>query len=380
MLETVLVIAIGVSMAYGVAALVAVARLTRLRPKRPDDFTPPVTVLKPVKGLDPGQLENFRSFFRQDYPSYQILFGVADPKDPAVPVIQQVLAEHPEADARLVLCPNLLGPNAKVSKLHQMAAEARHEILIVSDSDTRVAPDYLRHVAAPFADPAVGLATAFYRGGAPAGLAAHLERLCIHALFVPGALVACLLDGQITFGLGATLAVRRKVLEDLGGFAAFTHVLAEDYLLANRAVAAGATVALADTVVDCVLGRIPFQAFFARQVRWARTNRCCRPLGYLGSFLRHGLALSLLLLLLSGPTPLSLALLGASTCLQAAVTWVVSARVLRAPDPARGLWLLPLADILSIALWVLAFAGNTITWRGLRYRMTRGGHLIPLDG
>jgi ceramide glucosyltransferase len=367
-------------LAYGVVALVAAARVGRLRHREPDGFAPPVTVLKPVKGLDPDQLENFRSIFRQDYPSYQILFGVADLEDPAVPAIHQVLAEHPDADAHLVVCPDLPGPNAKVSKLHRMVTEARHEILVVSDSDTRVEPDYLRRVAAALADPGVGVVTALYRGGAPVGLGAHLERLSIHALFVPGALVACLLEGRLTFGLGATLAVRRKVLDELGGFAAFTHVLAEDYLLANRAVAGGASVALADTVAECVLGRIPFREFFLHQLRWARTNRCCRPLGYLGAFVRHGIALSLILLLLAGPTPLALALLAATAALQAAVAWTVSARVLCAPDPARGLWLLPLADLLGLFLWILAYAGNTVTWRGQRYRMTRRGELVPLGG
>ncbi|HEY7676024.1 MAG TPA: glycosyltransferase, partial [Candidatus Methylomirabilis sp.] len=275
MLGRLLLVLIGISLGYGAAALVAMARLARRTGYRDEGFAPPMTILKPVKGMDPDLLGNLRSFCRQDYPAYQILFGAADPEDPAVGVVHQVLAEHPEADARLVLCPEPLGPNGKVSSLHQMAAQARHEILVISDSDTRVAPDYLRRVAAPFADPEVGLVTALYRGVAPAGLAAHLERLIIHTLFVPGVLVAYLLEGM-TFALGATMAMRRKVLDDLGGFAAFAHVLADDYQIGRRAVAAGYTVALADTMVDCVLGRISFRIFFARQVRWARTMRSCR--------------------------------------------------------------------------------------------------------
>lgn len=378
MLGWLLLVLIGLSLGYGAVALVAMARLARRPGHRDEGFTPPMTILKPMKGLDPDLLENFRSFCRQDYPAYQILFGAADPEDPAVGVVRQVLAEHPEADARLVLCPEPLGPNGKVSSLQQMAARARHEILIISDSDTRVAPDYLRRVAAPFADPEVGLVTALYRGLAPAGLAARLERLIIHTLFVPGVLVAYLLEGM-TFALGATMAVRRKVLDDLGGFAAFTHVLADDYQIGQRAVAAGYTVALADTMVDCVLGRIPFRDFFARQVRWARTTRSCRPAGYLGTIIRHGVFLSLLFLLAEGPTALGLGLLVTTLTLRHTVAVMVSAKVLRLPDPARDLWLLPFADILSIALWVLAFSGNTVTWRGLRYRMTRGGHLVPLD-
>jgi ceramide glucosyltransferase len=377
MLGRLLLVLIGLSFAYGAAALVAMARLACRPGRRDQGFTPPMTILKPVKGLDPDLLENFRSFCRQDYPAYQILFGAADPQDPAVGVVRQVLAEHPEADARLVLCPEPLGPNGKVSSLQQMAAQARHEFLVISDSDTRVAPDYLRRVAAPFADPEVGLVTALYRGVAPAGLAAHLERLIVHTLFVPGVLVAYLLEGM-TFALGATMALRRKVLDGLGGFAAFANVLADDYQIGQRAVAAGHTVALADTMVDCVLGRIPFRDFFARQVRWARTMRSCRPAGYLGTIIRHGVFLSLLYLLAEGPTALGLGLLVATMALRQVVAVTVSTKVLRVADPARGLWLLPLADALSIALWVLAFVGNTITWRGLRYRMGRGGVLTPV--
>ncbi len=379
MLGRLLLLLIGLSLGYGVVALVAMARLARRQPPRGGAFTLPLTVLKPVKGLDPDLLENFRSFCRQDYPTYQILFGAADPQDPALDLVRQVLAEHPEVDASLILCPQAIGPNGKVSSLQQMAAHARHEILLVSDSDTRVAPDYLRRVAAPFADPAVGLVTALYRGVAPAGLAARLEGLMIHTLFVPGVLVAYLLEGM-TFALGATMAVRRKVLDELGGFAAFAHVLAEDYQIGQRAVAAGYTVALADTVVDCVLGHRSFGEFFTRQVRWARTTRSSRPAGYLGTIIRHGIFLSLLLLLAEGPTALGVGLLVVTMALRYAVAAMANTRVLHLADPARGLWLLPLADTLSITLWALAFAGNTITWRGDRYRMTRGGRLIPLDG
>lgn len=378
MFGAVLLVLIGLSLGYAAVALVAMARLAP-RLDRPDEaFTPPMTILKPVKGLDPELLENLRSFCRQDYPTYGILFGVADPQDPALGVVRQVLAEYPEADARLVPCPEAIGPNGKVSSLQQMAALARHEILVVSDSDTRVAPDYLRRVAAPFADPRVGLVTALYRGVSPAGLAAHLERLIIHTLFIPGVLIAYLLEGM-TFALGATMAVRRKVLEQVGGFAAFAHVLAEDYQMGQRAVAAGYTVALADTVVDCVLGRMPAPHFLTRQIRWARTMRSCRPGGYLGSLIRHGIFLSLLLLLVEGPTGLALGLLSATIALRLAVAVVVSVRVLRLPDPAQGLWFLPVADALSLLLWALAFAGNTVTWRGRRYRLVHGGRLMPLD-
>lgn len=378
MLAWVLIVLIGMSLAYGVVVLVAAGRVVRRRGPAGSASQPPVTILKPVKGLDPDLLENFRSFFQQDYEEYEILFGVADPNDPAVPVIQQVMAEHPKIEARLVLCLEALGPNGKVSNLHQMAGLARHDILIVSDSDTRVGRDYLRRVVAPFVDPKVGVATALYRGASPVGMAALLERLMIHTTFVPGVLAGYLLEGM-TFAFGATMAVRRQVLDELGGFAAFVSLLAEDYQIAYRAAAAGHTVAMADMVVDSVLGRIPFRDFFARQVRWSRTNRVGRPGGYAAAFIRHGVFLSLLLLLAQGLTPLSLAALASTTALRLGVVATVTTKILRAPDPCRGLWLLPAADALSLLFWALAFTGNTITWRGQRSRITRSGHLEPID-
>ena len=377
MLAWLLLVLIGASLAYGVVVLLAAARLGR-RPHVPTEaFLPPVTILKPVKGMDTGLLENFRSFCRQDYPEYEVVFGVADPEDPAVPVIHRVIAEHPGTTARLVLCLERLGPNGKVSNLDQMAGLARHDILIVSDSDTRVEPEYLRRVAAPLADARVGVVTALYRGVAPEGLAAHLERLMIHATFVPGILAGYLLEG-ITFAFGATMAVRRKVLDEMGGFAAFAHMLNEDYQIAQRALAAGHAVALADLVVDCVLGRMAFHDVFARQVRWSRTNRIARPGGYALAVIRHGVFWSLLLLLAQGPTPLALGALAATAALRLTIVVTVTTWVLRAPNPARGLWLLPLADALSLLIWALAFTGSTVTWRGQRFRVSREGHLEPI--
>lgn len=376
MLEWVLVVLIACSVAYSAVVLVA-ARLARRHRNDLQSGFPPVSILKPIKGLDPELAENLRSFCRQDYPEYEVLFGVADPADPAVPAIRQVLAELPQTTARLVLCLERLGPSGKVSNLHQMAGLARHDILVVSDSDTRVGPDYLRRVTAPFDNPQVGVVTALYRGIAPEGCAALLERLMIHTTFVPGILAGYLLEG-ITFAFGATLAVRRKVLDEMGGFAALTHMLNEDYQIAQRARAAGHTVAFADLVVDCVLGRMTFREFFARQVRWSRTNRIGRPGGYACAVIRHGVLWSLLLLVASGPTPLGLAALAATVTLRLAVVLTVGSLVLRLPDPARGLWLLPLADALSLVTWGLAYTGNTVTWRGGRYRVTRGGHLEPL--
>jgi ceramide glucosyltransferase len=378
MLRWLLVAAIGVSLGYSVVTLVGAARWVRRRRPRGDDFTPPVTLLKPVKGPDAELLENLRSFFRQDYPEYQILFGAADPEDPAVPVVRRVLTEHPEADAQLVLCPESLGPNAKVSTLHQMVPFARHDVLVVSDSDTRVPSDYLRQVAAPLAHPRVGVVTALYRGAAPTGLAANLERLLIDTQFIPRVLAASVVEG-VRFTLGATVALRRKVLDELGGFAPFARVLAEDYQFGYQAVAGGHTVALASVVVDCVLGRVPFRDFFLRQVRWERTTRACRAGGYFGSVLRHGVFFALLLLLLQGPSAWTVGLLAAISGLRLSVALAVSAGVLRALDTVRSLWLLPLSDALSVLLWVLAFTGNTVTWRGQRYRLRRGGYLVPLD-
>ena len=218
-----------------------------------EQFSPPISILKPLKGTDPEIYESFRSHCLQDYPEYEIIFGVSDPNDPAIESVKKLQREFPDRRIQLLVCSKILGANVKVSNLAQMLAEARYDWLIVNDSDIRVEPDYLRRVTAPLADPRVGMVTCLYRGVAAAMLGSHLEGLGISTDFCPSVLVARQLEGGIRFGLGSTLAFRRAELEKIGGFTSFVDYLADDYELGKRIAGLGLTVKLSDVVVETYL-------------------------------------------------------------------------------------------------------------------------------
>src|ERR1700722_4568937 len=242
---------------------------------------PSVSILKPLKGIDPDIYASFRSHCLQDYAEYEIIFGVSDPGDPAVASVKQLQQEFPERTIRLVISPNKLGPNVKVSNLGQMLSTARFEHLIVNDSDIRVDPDYLRRVIAPLANKDVGMVTCLYRGVAAPTLGSRLESLGISTDFCPGVLVARQLEGGVRFGLGSTLAFRRTDLERIGGFHSIVDYLADDYELGRRIAGLGLQVLLSDVVVETHLPAYALHGFFAHQLRWARGVRDSRAGGYI---------------------------------------------------------------------------------------------------
>src|ERR1700731_3294812 len=241
----------------------------------------PVSILKPLKGTDPEMYESFRTHCLQDYPEYEIIFGVSDPSDPAIENVNALQREFPERRIQLVVYSKILGANVKVSNLAQMVPEAHHDFLIVNDSDIRVEPDYLRRVTESLSDERVGMVTCLYRGVASATLGSHLEALGISTDFCPGVLVVRQLEG-IRFGLGSTLAFRRSGLEKIGGFISFVDYLADDYELGKRLSGLGLALHLSDVVVETYLPRYVLRDFFAHQLRWARAVRDARAGGYLG--------------------------------------------------------------------------------------------------
>jgi ceramide glucosyltransferase len=330
-----------------------------------------------VKGLDPGLIENGRSFCRQDYPSYDVIFGVADPHDPAVAALRAVLDGSPASPHRLVIGPEVYGPNRKVSLLQQMLPYAAHEIIVISDSDVRVGPDYLRHVASPFLDQTVGLATCLYRGEGARGFAARLEAWAINATFAPSVMAAYGVEG-VTFAFGSTLAIRRKILEQAGGFAKYGELLADDYHLAQEARRQGYRLLLSDYPVACILGRPRLAEVFSRLVRWTRTHRACRPIGYFLSGISHGTVFSILYLLLERFSPPALAIATAAIGTRAVAAVVVDALILKSRGALARLWLLVPGDLVSFLAWALSFAGNRVRWRGAVYRIGDGGRLIAL--
>ena len=237
---------------------------------------PPISILKPLKGTDPEIDESFRSHCLQDYPQYELIFGVSDPDDPAIESVKELQRKFPGRRIQLVVSPKILGANVKVSTLAQMLAEARYDYLIVNDSDIRVQPDYLRRVTAPLADLRVGMVTCLYRGVAGATLGSRLEALGISTDFCASVLAARQLEGGIRFGLGSSLAFRRAELEKIGGFASFVDYLADDYELGRRMAGLGLKVELSDVVVETYLPAYSLGEFFAHQLRWARGVRDAR--------------------------------------------------------------------------------------------------------
>jgi ceramide glucosyltransferase len=333
---------------------------------------PPVSILKPLKGTDPDIYESFRSHCLQDYPEYEIIFGVSDADDPAIESVKQLQREFPARAILLVVCSKILGANVKVSNLAQMLAAANHEHLIVNDSDIRVEPDYLRRVIAPLADEAVGMVTCLYRGVAAPTLGSQLESLGISTDFCPGVLVARQLEGGLRFGLGSTLAFRRADLQRIGGFESFVDFLADDYELGRRIAGLGLRVVLSDVVVETHLPAYDLRGFLAHQLRWARGVRDARAGGYIGLISTYGLMWALLMVITAHAAPWSWMFFGATVLLRLAVALTVGKSVLRDTHLLKQLWLLPVRDLIAVLVWIASFAGHTVSWRGDRFMLEKG--------
>jgi len=340
-------------------------------------WTPPVSFLKPLRGADPGLYESFRSHCRLDYPEYELIFGVSDPADPAAELVERLQAEFPDHNIRLVVCPKVLGTNLKVSNLVQMLPQARHEFLIVNDSDIRVDPDYLQRVMREFAPSTspgqarVGMVTCLYRGIVGKTLGSKLESIGISTDFSAGVLAARRIQGM-RFALGSTLAFPRKALDTIGGFQPLADYLADDYELGARIATAGFKVRLSDVVVDHQLPDCGVRGFLQHQLRWARTIRDARRRGYAGVGLTFGLPWALLALLLSGGAAWAWGLLAVTAALRLAMAIIVGRKVLHDTDVLRLLPLLPLRDLVAMMVWIASFTGHTVAWRGDQFVLEKG--------
>ena len=334
--------------------------------------TQAVSILKPLKGVDPEIYGSFRSHCLQNFPEYEIIFGVSDRNDPAIASVRQLQLEFPDRSIRLVVCEKILGTNVKVSNLAQMLPHARYECLIVNDSDIRVEPDYLEHATAQLADEAIGMVTCLYRGIPAPTVASQLESLGISSDFIPGVLVARQLEGGIRFGLGSTMAFRRADLARIGGFESILDFLADDYELGKRIADLGLKVHLSRVVVETHLPEYSLHGFLSHQLRWARGVRDARAGGYFGLVSTFGLMWSLLNLIAAHAAPWSWAVLAAVYGSRLAVALVVGKSVLRDQHVLKNLWLLPLRDMIAVGIWIVSFAGHTVTWRGDRFKLKHG--------
>ena len=342
------------------------------RAARPTQTALPVSILKPLKGTDPEMYESLRSHCLQDFSEYEIIFGVSDRADPAIPLIERLQLEFPQRAIRLVFCGKSLGTNTKVSNLAQMLPDARHELMLVNDSDIRVPANYLQRVTAPLADAQVGLVTCLYRGVPGRTLGSRLESLGISTDFSAGVLAAQQLEGGMRFGLGSTLAFRRHDLQAIGGFEAFVDYLADDYEMGRRISERGLKVKLSEVVVETYLPPYTLREFGDHQLRWGRTVRDSRRWGYLGLAFTFGFPWALLALLLSRGAPWAWALLAIALGLRFAVALLVGRSILRDRELIPLLPLLPIRDLIAMLLWIASLAGETVVWRGDSFRLKNG--------
>jgi len=342
------------------------------------NFTPPVTILKPVRGADAEAYKNFASFCRQDYPEVQIIFGVREASDPAVPIIKKLITDFPACDIELVISDREIGYNAKVSNLHNMASNAKHQILLIVDSDIRVEPNYLRRVVAPMQRETVGMVTCLYRGANARTPAALLENIGISSTFGPEVYSSRLLEG-IAFALGSTIVMRQDILERMGGFPAVADYLADDFMLGNLTAKLGYEVVLSDCVVDHISGPDTMLMMLKHQLRWGRSTRISRPWGYPGLLLTYGTATSLLALLAWDFSRFAWWLLAVTMFVRALPAFVVGVIGLKDFVLARYFWLLPVRDLITFMIWAVSFVGDEIQWRGDRFRVLPDGKLAPAE-
>ncbi len=352
--------------ALGLASFLRDRRKKLKQPLLPDSQLPPVSILKPLKGVDPEIWESFCSHCEQEYLQSQIqmIFGVSDPADPAIEVVRRLQVKYPKLAIELLVCDRILGTNIKVSNLVQMLPAARHETLLVNDSDIRVPADYLRRVTAPLADASVGLVTCLYRGVAGPTLGSRLEALGISTDFVPGVLSARFLGKGLHFGLGSTLAFRRRDLEAIGGFETLLDYLADDYELGRRIASTGKRVELSTATVTTFLPAYTLRQFFRHQLRWSRTIRDARRWGYAGLLFTFGPPWALLMLLAARGAAWAWGLFVVTLALRLACAFVSAEAVLHDRQMLRNILLLPLRDLIAPLVWSAGFVGNRIHWRG----------------
>jgi ceramide glucosyltransferase len=367
---------------YLLSLYCVVAYFRDLRESHPANprFTPPVSILKPVRGVDHQAYENFASYCRLDYPEYEIIFALADPDDPAVPVIEKLQADFPGRSIRIVKNVVRLGTNSKVNSLCRLVQEAKYELLVMSDSDVRVEPNYLREAAAPLADSEVGAVTAFCRCLSSGSIVANLHALGMCLDSVPSALVARKLEGKMQFAFGWTMATTKRHLSKIGGWEAMVNYHSDDFELGNRIARQGYRVELMSQPVQMVFPQETTGQYFRHELRWSIGLKNVRPAGYRGLLFTHGLPWALLAAAVAaeaGWAALALAHLLAYVTLRLGLAWTTGVWGLRDPEAGKRLWLVPLRDAMSFIVWVAGFFSNTITWRGLVYRVQKG-QLFPI--
>lgn len=341
---------------------------------------PPVTLLKPLCGLEPRLEANLESFFRQDYPRFEIVFGARHEHDPALALVSQLSRRYPDVPVRIVLAGEPDRANAKVCSLEKMVAAASSDYLVISDSDVAVTPDYLQEVVRPLLDPRVGLVTCLYRGVPSGGIWSRLEALGMSVEMPAGVLVAHMLEGM-RFALGPTMATRRDVLDSLGGIGILAEYCADDYVLGKKVAESGRTVVLSSHPVDHIVLNGSCKDSMLHQVRWMKSTRFSRPAGHVGSGLTFAMPFGLLGLaagIALHNWVLGAALLGVAVLNRMALAVGTGWSVVGDRRALRDCWLYPLRDLMGFGFWAASFLGTTIVWRDQQYRLEKEGRMVRL--
>ena len=339
---------------------------------------PPVSVLKPVHGLEPALRENIESFFLQDYPDYEILIAAAEENDAALEVVREVCARYPRIPSRVLVTGEPPWPNPPAYAFHRMTAISQHEILVTSDSDVYVAPNYLREVVAPLLDKKNGLVTCLYRGKNIGGFWSALDAIGMSVEMTAGVLVANLLEGM-KFALGPTIAVRKDALEKIGGYPAVGDYFSNDFAIGNFVAKAGYHVILSRHVIDHVVPHMTFRRMWERQVRWAKGTRYSRPKGHVGTGLIFAMPYGILGFVSAGSLGfprLGMAMLGAALLNRLVECWIIGWKVVRDPQARKAAWLYPVRDIFGFVVWCASYLSRRTIWRDSRYQLLEGGRIV----
>jgi ceramide glucosyltransferase len=345
--------------------------------KAPDpDFHPSVSNLKPIRGLDPEAYENLSSFCRQDYPDYEIVFCIDSDDEAVIFVIDRLKVDFPKSRIRVLHGSGRVATNDKVAKLARLVDEAAHEVVVISDSDVRVRPDYLRQVTAPLRDPKIGAVTCFYTPTAINTFTDHLQTAGMTSDFYAGVLVAWQLDG-IKFALGTTIATTKAHLAGFGGYASIENQPADDLLVGRLIAEQGYEVVLLPYVIETVPDYHSMRALILKRLRWLVVMRHVRPSGHLGLLLTQGLPWSIAAVLVHPSAAVALAYLGTYCCLRVAMTWMIGIHGLKQPRFWKQMPLIPLWDALAFLIWLASFLRKSIRWRGADYYI-REGKLVPV--
>ncbi len=335
-------------------------------------FEPPISVLKPVHGVDFASYENYASFCHQHYSAeYEILFAVNDQSDPAAAVVQRLIGDFPQRAIKLLTGAEYVGANRKVNSLARLTREAKYEVLALSDGDVRVTPQYLQSVVAPLRDPTIGAVTSFYRGIAQKNLGAEFEAIGAASGFFPGVLMAVMTEG-VKFALGASIATTKTWLQKIGGFEEIAAFLADDYEIGRRVAEAGGRVVLSHEMVWTMYPAQTLRGFWEHQLRWARTVRLCRPASYAALLFTQGLPWAIAAAFIAPTHWIAAAYLLAYLVLRMTMAWVVGVTIVRDEVLRRRIWLVPVWDALHFVVWIASFASNHIVWGNVEYVVERG--------